>query len=73
MTSQTECKFEIVIKKEWDGDYETNRLDDIEDRQCDVCLDWVISDWYVVKSFKKHPRVQRVVCFDCCRSLVNNV
>lgn len=57
--------WEETIKKEWDGSRECNYSEEIQDEQCEVCLDTIIRDWYIMKSFKRHSGTKRAICIDC--------
>lgn len=48
-----------------DGDGNTNYLEEIEDHQCDLCLEWVVQNYYIVRSFKQHTKTKRTICSEC--------
>ena len=47
-----------------DGYEQTNRLENIEDQQCDVCLKTLVSDWHIQESFKMTNGLH-AICFSC--------
>jgi len=57
-------EFTTVIKFKADGYEATNKIE-IRDEQCNVCLNWIIFNWYITKSFKRHRRTALPVCLEC--------
>jgi len=55
--------FTEFIKREHDGTRECNYIN-IEDEQCSLCMEWVIYDWHISKSFKRHDSGHSI-CIDC--------
>ena len=64
-------KFETIILKDHDGTKECN-YNEVEDEQCEMCLDTIIRDYYVQKSFKRYIPTYRVICMDCVNGLRNS-
>lgn len=55
--------FAYYTLEEHDGTEECNRIK-IEDEQCTLCLDDIVRDYYVTKSFKIHQN-GRSICLEC--------
>lgn len=56
--------FTYYNRMEDDGYEQTNRLENIEDQQCDVCLKTLVSDWHIQESFKMTDGLH-AICFSC--------
>ena len=64
-----EKQFELFTYIEPDGDQATNYLEEIEDQQCELCLEFVVLRYYIQRTFKRHVQTKRCICNQCQEEL----